>query len=764
MPPIPNDLTLDADWGQSILRIWIGGQPVGTAFIIGPRIALTCHHCVREAREAAASIELRGRTANGTDWLAPVNETVFPSDPKKADGAVLRFGEDASQYLPISAARTRTFGDLIAYGYPGSDPEQARVRIDLQLRGLKSFAYYDYALPEALALAGDPAAPGMSGGPVFDATAGVVVGMIVGGPDFDNRAIALPVWALDSAENPFRAFRLAARSNRRITVQSGWAMNYQRAKDLCRQQVENAVLKLTRRQRYDPKRSVRRDRLRTAIAHFLSSDTSTLVVVSGPNSGKTSAMAAAASELTGRSLFLEAFLVDDVRSSLATCLQRTVNDLTQTTNVERIQLIAGSLTTEDGTLAVFVDGVNELEDDIARAEGWIAEAISEASALAAKLIISCRSDFWSALDISRDSVEVYDLGYFSPAEAESAAGLYRVGTNLPSELGRHPLMFKILSDLGSSQDVVAQGRFSAIRAFVRRLITLSPGVGNPDSVFAACERMVRDIAPDEETMPWDLAANHVGGSGVLEKLIDGGVFRNRERDTVRFTFDEMTEALRPPLPGDLATLVHIWTRALTDVRVATRVVGAMVRAASEGDSELVWTHAEAFSLTFTDFLKSQGNYSAFQHEHSLGPLGLIINTLSFDMPAVFAGVTQSVIDRCLGAIVQRVSSTEGNYLVSQFLAPWIMGLGISTSCKFNVLSDLLALCSDLYLRDKDIFDRGRKQDLIRDAEHSSSVAGALLRLARDHPREFVLLCRSSTTRVACAIEVRPQSAKCSLPS
>ena len=124
---------------------------------------------------------------------------------------------------------------------------------------------------------------------------------------------------------------------------------------------------------------------------------------------------------------------------------------------------------------------------------------------------------------------------------------------------------------------------------------------------------------------------------------------------------------------------------------------------------------------------------------SFGSLGLIVSTLSLDMPAAFSNVTQSVIDRFLSAIVERVSLTEGSWFTGQLLAPGIMGLGISTSCKFSVLCDLLALCSDGNLREKDIFDRGAKQDLIRDAEHPSSVAAALLRLATDHPREFLHL-------------------------
>ena len=731
-----NDLILDSARKQGVTRIWIDGRPVGTAFLIGARLALTCHHCVRTA---GTPVELRGHAPDGKAWLALVDDIVFPPNPLTTDAAVLRFNEDAPRFLPISATCPNRLGDLLAYGYPGSNPTQVIVRIDLQLRGETSFSYSDYNLPETFAVAGDPAAPGMSGGPVFDVQAGVVVAMIVGGPDYDNRAIALPLWAIENVGSRWNVFNFAARTNRQNSVHLGWAMNHQRAKQLCHEQVEDAISRLTRQRRYDPKRIVRRDRFMAEVAHFLISDRSTLIVTSIPNAGKTSAMAAAAFELAERSMFIEAFQVDHMHSSLATYLQRRVGELEQSQDGETIQLIASSLKTAGKMLVIFVDGVNEIKDGIGKAEQWITEAINEVGLLQSKLVISCRSDFWSALDIPRDPVKVYDLGFFSSAEVESAVELYKIKNAIPSELGRHPLMFRILSDPEVAQSVNAQGKFAAIQGFVQRLIKLSPGVRSPKLDFDACLRLLKDIALDEEMIPWELAANHLGGSGKLEGLIDGGVFRSRGRDAVRFTFDEMTEALRPRLPCDPVSLLDNWTRAMTDARVATRVVSAVVKAAFEGESELVSKHAEAFALAFSDFRKSPASGWKLADGHGLDALVIIVNTLSFDMPAPFVDQAQGVIKDFLDAIVNQVASAGMTYFTGRGLASFIMELGISTKQKFTVLTELLALCDDGNLRDKDLFDRGGISKLMRDADGLLSVAGALLKLAQDRPKEFLYL-------------------------
>ncbi|MGO4441014.1 trypsin-like peptidase domain-containing protein [Rhizobium sp. RAF56] len=732
-----DNISLTPEWGPAVARIWADGKPVGTAFVVGPRLALTCHHCTSAA--GSGLMELRGTDRDGVEWCRTVVDTCSATSPMEADASILRFAEDATTVLPISANRTSSFGTLVAYGFPGGDPKQDRVRIDVESRDLKSFTYGNYKLAEGLALGGDPAAPGMSGSPVVDATAGVVVGMIVGGPDFDDRAMALPLWTLDTTKNPFPAFAVAAKANRSSLMHSGWAMNLLRAKDLCRRQVEDLLLRLKKQQRYDAERIVPREHLTRALASFLVSSRSTLVVASGPNSGKTSAMAAAAAALSGRSLFLEALQVSDVRIGFMRSLQDLLNGAPKADEGETIDLISRTLAAEKEPLIVFVDGINEISDDLSKVERWVAEAISEAQACNIKLILSCRTDFWRALDVSSAAPEVHDLGYFTPAEAAVAAGLYKVGTNLPSELGRHPLMFRILSRLGASSDSTRTGRFSAIEAFVLLLIKLTPGVQNPDAHLRACGRMVARIGPEEETIPWTVAANELGGSQFVDNLIQGGVFRTSDRETVRFAFDEMTEVLRPPLPRDLASLTMLWVQAIADGRMATSVLAGLARAAAEDNDDLVSTHAQAFVLAFAEFRKSDAADVDLLYGRSFGAIGTIFATLTSDMPSRFAAVSERMVQHFLDAVLE-LAKSDVHLFSERHLVPAIMELDISLNLRFKFLIELLALCSDFGLRDKDIFDRGGKTRLMSSAAHpQTSVAGALLALAIDHPGEFARL-------------------------
>jgi Trypsin-like peptidase domain len=722
-----DDLVFDEDWRRGVLRIWIGDAPIGTAFCIAPRLALTCHHCLRDA---SGPVALRAAPVRGQGPVLPINEWRFPASPSGLDAALIRLGEDAPGHLALSTTKPPGFGELVAYGYPWEDPKQALVRIDLQLRGRKSFSYPpDYTLLDALALSGDPAAPGMSGGPVIDASAGVAVAMIVGGPDYDNRAIALPLWALADVGANFPAFQIAWASNRRNTIQSGWAMNDMRARRLCAYQIDAAIKKLTGH-RYDRARTLRRDKLMAAAARFVNSSACAFAIVSEPNCGKTLATVYAATEFAERSLFLEAFLIDDVRRSLTDYLQASLEKAPDFAPGENVGALASALAAANCPLVVFVDGVNEIADDVSKAERWIAEAIENAQSIGAKLIVSCRADFWKGLEAVHDRFEIYDLGVFSPAEAKVVGRLYGIDERIADDLDRHPLMFKIVSELGLASVSATRDRRSALQAMIRRIIKLSPGVRDLERTFAACERIVRDLDESADSIPWNLAANQLGGSAVVDNLVEGGLFRRREQETVRFTFDQMLEAMRPALPSDQATLAQLWTRALQDERAAKRAAGEMARAAFASQQEIFSRHTEALVNGLEEHLREDVAPLVLE-VRGLESLTNIIDSLYLDLPESYAPTAEGLIKQIFARVVECVKR-GGGVLRPGGLSASIARLGVPEAWKFELLCELLPLCSDYLLRDKDLFDRGESARLVEAAESVDSIAGVLLRLATDH--------------------------------
>ncbi|PYE30678.1 trypsin-like peptidase [Rhizobium sp. PP-WC-1G-195] len=724
----------EAVWKEAISRVWVDQKPVGTAFVIGPRIALTCHHCAI----GQGVIELRGLAGDGTEWRRTVEDVCFAEFPLEADAALLRFSQDAETVLPISTQRISSFGHLTAYGYPGENTRQGIVRIDVQSRGLKSFDYGKYALPEGLSLAGDPASAGMSGSPVLDTSTGIVIAMIVGGPDYDGRATAIPLWLLDDSTNKFPAFDAGAVSNRRSITHYGWAMNQLRANELCHHQVENALVRLQDQGRFDPARVVLRDHLTHALASFLTSEIPAFITTSGPNSGKTYAMATSARSLSGRSLFLEAYQVADTRNGFASAIQDLLGPMANAGTGETLELLTETLKHSGGPLVVFIDGINEISDDIAKVERWVSQAISHSKAHGIKVVISCRTDFWSVLDLSDAAPASYELGYFSRNEAERASETYGAGRELSSDLGRHPLMFKILSSLRNSADLTSTGRFSAIQAFVQRLIALTQGVTDVQGSFGAFKRIVAEIAAEQESIPWEVAANALGGSQFVDRFIASGLFRTSDRMSVRFAYDEITEALRPPLQNDLATLTGVWRKAFLDGRLATRALGDLTRVASENDEHAVATHANAFYLAFADFRKSTERDFRLLYGGSIAPFDGILASLASDIPAQFSAVSEGMIKLFLDAIVELARSSPHHYW-QHHLVPAIKGLDIPLNLKFGFLTDLLALCPDDNLREKDIFDRGGAKDLLAEASSPTTIAAALLRISLDGPVQFAHL-------------------------
>jgi hypothetical protein len=252
---IQQGLESDPSHRGAVFRLWSATGPIATAFGVGPRLALTCHHCV--ATQIAADLTLRIG-----ERVFSISEILEAPSPFSTDAAVLRLSDDLPAWLPANGIQPPRYGELVAYGYPGTSAQQPLVPIHLQLRSEQPSAYGLYSLAHALALAGDPATYGMSGGPLIDTAAGVAVGMIVGGPDYDNRALALPLWAFDSSDREWKPFAAAMAWNRLKTVQRGWALNYVTAQTICRQQVGDAIARLVNRKRYDRYRHVRREHLR----------------------------------------------------------------------------------------------------------------------------------------------------------------------------------------------------------------------------------------------------------------------------------------------------------------------------------------------------------------------------------------------------------------------------------------------------------------------------------------------------------------------
>lgn len=711
-----------------VFRLFDGDTPVGTAFAVGPRVALTCHHCV--ADRSASRLTLRCTPSDIRALPVAVSEVAFPPSALCTDIALLRVQSDFVRWLPITVGSPPRYGPLMGFGYPGGSPEQARTRIDLEGRGYQQTFYKHgsakYQLPRAMMLAGDRAAFGMSGGPVVDLSTDAAVAILVGGGEFDNRSIALPFAEVVSSSS-WPAFECALGWSRLNTYQRGWSMNLLGAQQLCSAQVRHALKRWIDDKRFDPATHVKRIDLDSAFVRFMHSDLPILFIASAPNLGKTSAVADLATRHQGRALLLDGFKdVENFRTSL---LQYTSNLLQVTDAGSDILHFIGQFKEHSAPLVIFVDAINEVNDDARALQRWLNECAAVARELNLKLVLTGREEL-SAVSGLRKDLMVFQLAEFSAQEARECASLHGFAYSLETELDRHPLMFRIAAELGAGMDAFGVGRHRAIGDFVKHLIVHARGVTAADvnGLYRVCERIADGMDPISESLEWVAAANLVGGVVQLELLVSAGVLKAREGRVVRFAYDEMAEALRAPMKADATTLVIQWLEGLSDVRLRGRLVGSFLKNVPNSEDST----RDAFVMSLLAAMDEASGLARTLGK-PISPLDFspIIGAVLRGLPRRLENVAQLIGTRFAAAVAAFLEHSPGGHVDEQALA----GLDVPWPLKVAVLVNALSSRSDSGLRDKDIFQRGEQYAITRDSERPKTIAGALLALIRTYPTE-----------------------------
>lgn len=735
-------LSSDTAWRAGVYRLcgMAPDGPRGTAFGLGPRLALTCHHCVDGVDPQ--SLVLKPSTSEGTPLLR-VAEVLFPGDPQRNDVAILRMADDLPTWLPASSHEPPETAKLRGYGFPGLNPKQALVRIDVESRGLQPAEYAQrYRLDCALILAREPAARGMSGGPIIEAESGAVVAMIVGGPDFDGRAIALPLWVISSVERPWNAFDQAIVWSVASTEQASWALNGRAATVLCKTQVSEAVGRLTRENKFDAARYVSRPAFEQAVVGFLSGTKSGLLLTGASNVGKTSALASLAASMAGRALLFDGFQIDRLRQHLIDHVHEQLTKLFSGINSETVPALCQALREKnDGELVILVDGLNEAGASPRELRAWLSEATVQAKQLGCRIIMTCRSDYASFAEIDESQIDVFDLGIFSEREANAASvayGIERLGAGV---IEHHPLMFRIAAHSRNPNNVFQQGRHRAIRSFVKDLVAGCSGVtlgeGQVDSIFQGCKRVADHDGSDDDGVDIDFASNQLGGLQRLESLIEGGVFK-AQGNRVRFSFDEFAAGLRSPLEADRMELAVLWRRSLKDLRVANQVANSLVACEARGEERRLSDHVESLLAALADSARDEMD-SVYLCQ-ARGGIALILCTLTEALPSTRTDITERIMSGFREALVESAHFNSFNGLYSE-IELQAATLQIPWKQKAELLVQLLPLLSDFGLRTKDLLDRGGHLSVKADAEDPITVVGALARLILDHAggmRELLL--------------------------
>jgi hypothetical protein len=732
----------DSHWRVGIYRLLLTGSDGadsgarGTAFGIGPRVALTCHHCV----DGFDPRSLVLRTAGSDCPLLQIAEVLFPEDPLHNDVAILRMSDDLPAWLPLSAEEPPEQVRLLGFGFPGSSPRQSLVRIEVDPRGVQPAAYAQYQLDVALILAGDPAAQGMSGGPIIEAESGTVIGMIVGGPDYGGRAIALPMWAVNMNERPWKAFDQALSWNSEFTEQRGWAMNANAAAALCSTQVNEAVERLSKRGIYDAARYIERTSFELALGRFLCDTKPAMLLTGAANVGKTSALSWFAALMSERAILLDGFQMDRLRLGLIDCIQEQLSkNSTWADGVEHVSALCQTLRdSRNGELVVLVDGLNESGASAFELRTWLSDAINQAAELGFRLVASCRSDHLNTAEIDDSLTTVFELGMFSESEAIAAAHIYGIEGLKAGVVDRHPLMFRIAARARDPKLVFQKGRYRAVSDFARDIVARCEGIigSQVDSLIQGCRRVANHGEYGNESLDSEFVANQLGGRARLESLIEGGLFKAQD-DRIRFTFDEVAAGLRSPLDVDRMQLGVLWRSAMADRRIATRVVNSLIASEAQGDEARFSDHVESLLLAIEDVVNPNlKGIERLLSENKDVPYLEGIASVVTELADALPNARSDIVDRVMSAfhakfilLAQRRSSSFG---LDSFIEEVAARLQIPWRQKAELLVQLVPMLTDSGLRTKDLFDRGGERDVKADAEHPTTIVGALTRLLLDH--------------------------------
>jgi molybdopterin-guanine dinucleotide biosynthesis protein len=209
----------DPDFSEAVARVWgAGSEPVGSAFLVGPRTLLTCAHVLAHARGGRSWRAPRRPPVPQPGWEVEVDfpqhdpgphrprrltaraVAVQPADGLHGDICVLELLDDEPEALarlvlhPLDDLQGRRFR---TFGYPADFEDGASAQG--RLRGLVGAGWLEAVTDEI--------APGFSGAPVWADHLSGVVGMVVARHG-SGRAYAIPVRGLLEAHPPLREMAL----------------------------------------------------------------------------------------------------------------------------------------------------------------------------------------------------------------------------------------------------------------------------------------------------------------------------------------------------------------------------------------------------------------------------------------------------------------------------------------------------------------------------------------------------------------------------
>lgn len=528
---------------------------LGTGFLIDDSgTVLTCHHVV----DGRASIRLHGPDGSITE----VSEADITAAPE-IDLALIRAAAPSGTPLPLvsdASATTRYWAKgfhRLSEAIRGAFPVQGNII------GRTSIAYpggtADYRVDNVFVLRDDSIDPGLSGAPVLDPDAGVVVAVVSTKfiSESWNGGFAVPIG--HAAGHP--ALRADVARNQSAVAAFGPYLNAPAARALCAEVTESELDNLIQLRGVDLGRRVPRKAAEAAMASFLGSDSPILALVGQSGVGKSTEMAALARRLPGRALLLRgSSLSRGAAGGVGEAIRAAVSGRRGKRPLppDADELMARALS-PDGGLIVLLDGLNEAPFSGRAFEEWVADTRAWLRGTTGRLVVSCRSELWGdlvgralAAKLDERTPAVIFLAVFDDDEYRAALDVYGDVTGGDSPVLRLPLVLGLWSRYQAGEHRPLDGTISlnrAIEAYVEEAARslAARGTGAPLSAHVMRSRLeaVAELMwkHDSDTVDITSLGTVLGTAALIDDLVSEGVMAAASSG-YRFVYDDVSDWLQ----------------------------------------------------------------------------------------------------------------------------------------------------------------------------------------------------------------------------
>jgi hypothetical protein len=541
---------------------------LGTAFGVSTEFVITCAHVIE--KRPPSSLRFFGKQGE----LRALEYHLHPT-PERKDLALVRVNTAVENPLPICSA-VPSIKVLSSRGYLPEDLGWGGRELHFSSRGMTNVRYESqsrsFSIDNSFDLAGDIAAPGLSGSPLQDRSSGAIFGVICGGNQSRSRS-----WAVLFQDHEWPLLQTIMEWNELNLPRFGSVLNFVGTLQVCELESSACIAILRRSRKFIDEWNVSRSRLEAAVNTFLSSQFPVMAIVGDANVGKTWFLTSLASQPTHRPvIFLLAATLSDANSkpfdeftnqALSDACRSNLGD--PLIGAPTLRDIAALCKTTGRAPLILLDGLNEVENQAALRRYWIPNAIGLCQELQLKMIITSRTEGWPAIvrsipnnppclyrePMQRDqegSVDPDDfrLGEFNRIEEINARRSYGLTLRAESGLGGHPFMFRVASELQLHEIDASAGWYQLLKSFLERQLddVVSRIRGHTArSLRVRLERIASSWTSGISSgFTWIEASTELGGDEVVNALIDAGIFISFEK-TLRFTYDQIGEMLAPIL-------------------------------------------------------------------------------------------------------------------------------------------------------------------------------------------------------------------------